>query len=728
MKRIRILLQVFIAVALVSCGNAPDLDSLLKRTGLMISLEDTELVQTRSTPAQIGKPASGLFNITIMKNYGTSTETVFDGAYSSELIPVSAGSYSLYATCGENAELAFDSPFYSGSAQAQVTEGAATSVSIPCSVGNCLLSVVFTNPEVFADQFSSYGVLVGLGGKSLDITSANVSQSAYFREGSSISLTFHGVLSGGGKEVSMQISDPALPQTYSAGTHTILSLSASLSSSGTVLTVEKVEVRNVTVEAAIPMEWLPKPVVEGFSGKPSIDHHETAPAPEDAKLGFSAYSPIQEIEFTLDLKDSEYASLNGTYLLSSISEQTKASLVEAGIVLPSLDGTLKSSFIDFGQLAAKLKTNDGEGVSNRIAVRVKANNRWSGDEAEDFIIRVIKPEFSVSVLPGDVWSKEFAADGITVSAGDATLISTDLVYQYSSDGGTGWQVFNNSEKHVFESVPDGKHYKVRACYRGCIYSDNVADVTLETPAQLPNSDMESWQASKVGGGNIFLWKSYYDFLPYSSGESDIWWATNNERSRDYSVSPVDVTTSPCVSYSESIRHGGNRSALMYTSGHGGGYASTITIVYPEGAFAGSLFIGSYKWNDASETVSTGHSFSSRPTAFSFWYKYVPKNSDQFKAYIELRNGADVIASGSFVPQAYSSEDSDFVQAKVNLVYTDEHRIATSVYVRFLSTTKTSFSKSDFNVGESITFPVMGDWKAHIGSKLYIDDLNLEYSR
>ena len=118
MIRIRIiLLQIFLALALVSCGSAPDLDPLQTRTGFFISLEDSELVQTRSTPAQIGKPASGFFNITVLKDYGSSTETVFEGPYSSGLIPVSAGSYNLYATCGENAELAFDSPFYTGSAK-----------------------------------------------------------------------------------------------------------------------------------------------------------------------------------------------------------------------------------------------------------------------------------------------------------------------------------------------------------------------------------------------------------------------------------------------------------------------------------------------------------------------------------------------------------------------------------------------------------------------------------
>ena len=77
---------------------------------------------------------------------------------------------------------------------------------------------------------------------------------------------------------------------------------------------------------------------------------------------------------------------------------------------------------------------------------------------------------------------------------------------------------------------------------------------------------------------------YYDYLPYKEGETDIFWTTNNERSRAYSVSRVHVTSSPCVSSSENIRHTGSYSALIYTSGHGGEYASTMVQFIPAGAF------------------------------------------------------------------------------------------------------------------------------------------------
>ena len=311
----------------------------------------------------------------------------------------------------------------------------------------------------------------------------------------------------------------------------------------------------------------------------------------------------------------------------------------------------------------------------------------------------------------------------------------NLVYQYYN--GSEWVDCadrNNAKGRLqqFASRADEistKQYKVRALYRGAISSNEVT-ATLETPAQLPNSDMEEWQSVKLGRTSIFGGRAdFYDFLPYKSGESDIWWATKNERSRDYSVSRIKITSAPCVSYTDdpSIVHGGNKSAFIYTSGHGGTYASTIDIIYPEGAFAGSLFIGKYKWSDNTEQLNPGHAFSKRPTSLVFWYKYIPKNTDSFKVYAELKNGNDIIASGTYIPAAISSE-TEWVKIELPLVYVDTPDVATDIFVQFLSTEKTSFVASDFDKKKKVSFPNMPNWEVHMGSRLYIDDISLVYDK
>lgn len=135
------------------------------------------------------------------------------------------------------------------------------------------------------------------------------------------------------------------------------------------------------------------------------------------------------------------------------------------------------------------------------------------------------------------------------------------------------------------------------------------------------------------------------------------------------------------------RKSGAKAAEIHTAGSGGGYSSTPVTMYPEGAKAGRLFIGTYNWSDKKETVTTGHSFASRPYGMKFWYKYTPYQTDNFKVEIEIRSGNKVIAGGSYISEAASSADSEYQEAYINLDYQENMEKATDIYVNILSTTK-----------------------------------------
>lgn len=93
----------------------------------------------------------------------------------------------------------------------------------------------------------------------------------------------------------------------------------------------------------------------------------------------------------------------------------------------------------------------------------------------------------------------------------------------------------------------------------------------------------------------------------------------------------------------------------------------------------------------------------------------------------MKHQDEVIATGTFIPSVISSE-TGWQEATVNVVYVDYPKIATSVCVQFWSTSKTSFSNSDFDRNKSISFPIMGDWNVHIGSMFYVDDISLIYDK
>lgn len=93
----------------------------------------------------------------------------------------------------------------------------------------------------------------------------------------------------------------------------------------------------------------------------------------------------------------------------------------------------------------------------------------------------------------------------------------------------------------------------------------------------------------------------------------------------------------------------------------------------------------------------------------------------------MKNGDEVIATGTYVPTVVSSE-TGWQEGRVDVQYGEYPKFSTSICVQFLSTDKTSFSDSDFDKNKSITFPVMGDWNAHVGSMLYIDDISLIFDK
>ena len=724
--KLYIKLLFILCVCSVFVGCSKD-DEQTERSGFVISLDEATVdVASRATPKELGKPLDVNFRIKVV-NTATGS-SVYDGAFT-KLIPVNAGSYELTASYGEDVELEFDTPYYIGTATAEHQENVNTLVTIPCKVGNALLSVVFENADEFNKLYSKYGLRVDVGESSKTIGSDETAKSLYFKAGSDVKIYFDATKKDNSPysvDLTASLSS-VLP--FKAADHAVVKLSASAFG----LKIEKIEVEKVTVSETIPVEWLPKPKVSGFE---DITYVETDDAPQNAVIDYTASLPIQDMELTLNMQDEQYSIYNKTYTLSTLTSDDRANLGKLGIELPEV-GVAKTGTINLQNLIGTMQTNAGATVDNTFSLRVKANNRWSDEtaSAKTYKVEVVKPEFSVKVDERNCWSREFTVNEVSISSGNAERLKENLVYQYYN--GSEWVDCadrNNAKGRLqqFASRAEDistKQYKVRALYRGAISSNEVT-ATLETPAQLPNSDMEEWQSVKLGRTSIFGGRAdFYDFLPYKSGESDIWWATKNERSRDYSVSRIKITSAPCVSYTDdpSIVHGGNKSAFIYTSGHGGTYASTIDIIYPEGAFAGSLFIGKYKWSDNTEQLNPGHAFSKRPTSLVFWYKYIPKNTDSFKVYAELKNGNDIIASGTYIPAAISSE-TEWVKIELPLVYVDTPDVATDIFVQFLSTEKTSFVASDFDKKKKVSFPNMPNWEVHMGSRLYIDDISLVYDK
>lgn len=698
-------------------------------TGFRIALTDgTTTLTTRKAPAELEEPLVGQFHLKITD--ADTHKTAYDGACAAA-VPVKEGVYDLHVTYGDESAVALDAPCYTGSAERkEVVLHQQTPVSILCKVANSLLSVVYdeTSGRLFSDAFETYRVTVTAGEQSASIEQRS-DASVYFPAGSSIRVTFHATLLGTGKEIAYELTGEDSFANIAAGKHLKLHLALDAVETGMAVTLEKVEVETVTLNETIPLEWLPAPKLseEGFTNK-TLDVYETLAPEATIRFAVSEVTGLEDISFTTEFNDATFNGLNGTYLLSDMTPEDIVRFKEAGIILPLVGE--KTPAIEFSSdFTGKLQAANNGTVKNTFTLNyVQANNRKNKEgQPVAYTINVHKPEFNIQVQPGNVWSKEFTIDPVEVAEGkgDAAIIADNLTYQYQDENGN-WQACNDANRQVFTSHPDKKTYKVRALYRGVITS-NEAEVELETPTQLPNSDMEDWwiETKKKSGTWPFKDKTYYTFHPYAEGNANAsWWDTNNDKAQGgtYALGIwYEGCFASCVSYTEDV-HEGSKAALIYVSGCGDGYANTA-VSYVGGAMVGSLFIGTYN-----SGIVQGHDFESRPTSLSFWYKYKPYKSDAFKVVVSLKNGDKEIATGIYEPAAYTDEDNKYQQATVDFNYTDDKAKATTICVQFLASNNTSLSDNNFEQGTTITYPVIGNWTVHMGSILKIDDLSLDYNK
>ncbi|WP_018668022.1 DUF4493 domain-containing protein [Bacteroides gallinarum] len=358
----------------------------------------------------------------------------------------------------------------------------------------------------------------------------------------------------------------------------------------------------------------------------------------------------------------------------------------------------------------------------------------AGDKEKTVTVEIGESSCSLSAPEGNVWAKSATIYLTGDTDGTTEFLKTvkDITVQCRKETGDWFSPVQEKVKNTIEIT--GLEPDTRYTFKATIGGTNTItvnnEVTLETEEalQIPNSGFEEWytDSDTRWSAGTFGNFTHYFYYPYSKDATDIWWNTNNKYSQAWTVAPVQTTTCPAVIYVKDAKSG-NKAAEIHTAGSGGEYSSTPSSMYPQSARAGRLFIGTYNWNDKKETVTTGHAFASRPREMKFWYKYTPYQADNFKVEIEIRSNGKVIASGSYIPDATSTADTEYREGSITLDYNGHMEKATGIYVDILSTTKTSFTSDDLQKAGTIDLTDCATgWTTHLGSRLKIDDLELIY--
>lgn len=680
--------------------------------GFLISLNDdvsTE-VTTKSTPAELGEPATENFKLKIVNE--TTNNPLYDGAYKSGPIPASAGTYTVTASFGDNSLVALDEPYYKGEQTGVVVEeGKTTSVQLACKVANALASVIFPDATEMAKIYESYWVKVAVENYSVKLK-PNSTNSAYFQVGKEVSFYFEGEKLNG-QSVSAKLEHDDLPTTFEAADHYTLTLTFN---DDLTLDISKVKATTATIYETIPMEWLPKPKVEaeGF-----IDDTLTFVETEtpEASIKLNTASALQDLKLKFNFQDEQFQSslqIDKEYLLSN-KDDRQAIETALGITLPEI-GTTDASF-DLSPLLAKLQTNAGVATANTIEIDVKANNRWSSEEIEGqetpnlkYTLVCNKPEFMVSAYPGNIWTKEFTMNALMedqVTKGDFSKLSANMKYQFSTNGESDWTDLGEDLRKA-DLVP-GITYYVRGVYRNEVCSNPVAVSTYPIiELENGNLDVVTNTNEDINYGKIYSWSG---------------WSTLNELTCDNAVGTqcwynTRSGTQPVIGINNS------NAAWIATIGWGygstnvgvlwGGDSGTIKYITP-----GELFLGSLKdvdHNSDTANKNYGIIYSSHPTSVHFKYKYIPYDGDNTDIFIQVLYD-DIVLGKSELKQ--SSTVETWVDGQLDIIYNNEnlHLKPNKLILVFKSGVKEAVERNK-KVNDVL----------RVGSQLFIDDISLVYDK
>ena len=226
---------------------------------LRLTLADISTAVTRATPAQLGAPDAATFHLTITSEAGRDA---YDGTFTTDAIELPTGTYTVAATCGYNATLAIDKPYYVATTTATVSAGESTDVALTATVGNALVSAIFgtddTERQRFDRFYSDYALYVAVGTNAIPITRDDPTRSIYVRAGEAVGLRFWGKLRlESDREVTIDLDATDMPASLAAAEHAIVTLTLPDPESAALVDIAKVQVQELTLDETIPLSWLP---------------------------------------------------------------------------------------------------------------------------------------------------------------------------------------------------------------------------------------------------------------------------------------------------------------------------------------------------------------------------------------------------------------------------------------------------------------------------------------
>lgn len=725
MRHIRFVLTCLAAFATVSCTEALEEIATGADGEITVSLtSDGDCRPHLKSAVQEEEVPAGEFIVEIFKTDGNVR--LYRDTYANtenKAIKLNGGDYRLVASHGDPDGCGFDAPYYMGEEMFTVHAQTHEEVHVTAKLANVKVAVEF-GENLLIDYPEHYAVVRSDKDCSLEF-SAGEERTGYMPAGN-LSLELYAKIDGEWKYYASE------PEEYSPNDFVTFhvdtkegegSLSLNIKVDDSVELVEK--------EVEIPQSMLPKEAPKmtfnGFGDTNVIEVVEAGETPESLKIDIVADAGIGHCILHIN---SEYLARIGVPAeidLVTVEENVAELLKDNGFDWRGVMQGQRLAYIDLTGVAGKLASevyDDANPFKAEISFEIEDSNGKKSAESQSVTIAALKPEFSFSAVPTDAWAKSIR--GMQISYANLNPSVLKLQYKAAADG--EWQdaglssdsgsvlSFNN-----ISGLTPETEYQLRAIYNGNEAAAIQTSLTTEAAAQVGNSGFEEWQTSVFEFTYNFFGKHEHNidwYHPWSSEETDIWWAVNSRVAMPSSTSVASANWNwvrfPTVAYTADAADGGN-AAVIYSVAVG----DWTTNISPGTSHAGELFIGTA--DDSGNHSSEGHSFGSRPDRLEFMYKYDSNGGETFFVNAELYSeDGTVIATAS---TDSGSASSSWLRFSLPFQYADTARKAARIYVSFKST---SASEPSVTGNKVITIADNVQYTGNFGSVLYLDDLQLIY--
>ena len=655
----------------------------------------------------------------LVRKYNGIDEVTADG------IQLVAGNYVAEAWTGDSVAASFDTRWFKGREEFEITDGSVTQVELVCKIANSVVSLTYD--DAVAEVLTDCSFEVGHNGGTLTFDETTPADAKGYFMMSSYDKDLHYTLTAtrtdgkGTYTCSGEIKDARPATEYRIRVKHDGTVVNPIG--GALITIEVDETPLEEINDVYELTAAPVTTGIGFDiAKPVVGSEG---AVEARSLWIAATSALTEVEVACPAFSAMFGLSGNDFEIFHIEDAEKAILRNAGVTWQVFDHP------ETGFQEVKLMFSDaamGLFPKGDNTVTITATDESGRSSVTGMTVKVTDATVeAIEIAPGDLsihaTSATFAGRILKDGASHAGI-------RYAKAGSSDWTdveaqprlraawAAGDEYSVTVENLEPGTTYQYKA-FTDDVESPNTCTITTEDAPQLPNSSFEDWHGDMP-------------VMVYGEGQQ-MFWDSGNTGSK---MAKTNLTTP-----SEDYKHSGRYSARLESK-----YASVFGI----GAFAaGNLFVGEFlgRENISKGILGWGRAFTGRPKALRGYVKYTPAvveyagggvnkgDMDRGIIYMALvDNTTQSYGNYSGWPQIVATKDIDnhsFKKDGANVIAYGEKIFteATPGSDMIAFEIPLDYKRTDVrpsNIILTISSSQYGDYYASGFSVMYIDDLELVY--